>query len=309
MNQPVVIYGAGLRGGTNFMLLAKENIHVAAFCDRDAENIPLYYGCEVLTREEALKKYPHLPYIVSFDNEKEKENVVHELKEAGIEAYVCFEEFFQGLNDVNIETCTCGAKETYGTYQIVPELFKGKKNLIAYSFGVGHDFSFERELVEKYGFQVYAFDPSPEVVEYMKHQVLPENLKYYPYGLSNEDEMKTFHMPSSGPDYSEYFAPWVSGKKIKMQSYRLSTLLEKYGHIHIDLLKMDIEGSEFLALPDIIESKVEFLQLCIETHARIFPDSVEKMRWIKKLMNDQGYFLVSNGREEQTYIRKDCLNV
>ncbi len=52
--------------------------------------------------------------------------------------------------------------------------------------------------------------------------------------------------------------------------------MKKLGHKQIDLLKMDIEGSEFMALPDILNSKIIFDQLCIETHPRIFPDSVEK---------------------------------
>ena len=36
----VIIYGAGFRGGRNFLALAEENIHVEAFCDRDAAKIP-----------------------------------------------------------------------------------------------------------------------------------------------------------------------------------------------------------------------------------------------------------------------------
>ena len=74
--------------------------------------------------------------------------------------------------------------------------------------------------------------------------------------------------------------------------------MEKYGHNHIDLLKIDIEGSEFMALPEILESG----GICIETHTRIFPNSVEKMRGVKELLNKNGYLLVSNGRQEQTYI-------
>ena len=301
MNKPVIIYGAGFRGGRNFVALAEENVHVEAFCDRDAENIPLYYGCNVLTREEAVKKYPSLPFLLSVDDDQARRQIAEDLRLSGIEVYESFEEFFQGLNDYEVENVYCG--QAVG-FRVVPSLLVGEGHLVAYSFGVGFDYSFEQELVEKYGMEVYAFDPSPEIVKEMESKKLPKNLKYYAYGLSGEDALKTFYLPSSGKDYSEYFAPWTSSKKIRMQVHRLSTLMKKFGHERLDLLKMDIEGSEFMALPDILESGIEFDQLCIETHPRIFPDSVEKMRGVKKLLNDHGYLLVTNGRQEQTYISK-----
>lgn len=304
INKPVIIYGAGFRGGRNFLALAEENVHVEAFCDRDADHIPLYFGCDVLNCEEAIKRYPHLPFIVSIDNENARNQVVGHLREKKIEAYESFEAFFQGLNDAEVETKCCG---TRASFQIVPALLEPSKQLTAYSFGIGFDFSFEKELAEKYGIEVYAFDPSPEVVQDMDRQVLPENLKYYAYGLSDQDMLKTFYLPSSGQDYSEYFAPWTSSKKIQMQVYRLSTLMKKFGHTHLDLLKMDIEGSEFLALPDILNTGIAFDQLCIETHTRIFPNSVERMRQVKELLNRHGYRMVSNGRQEQTYVYADLI--
>lgn len=307
MNKPVIIYGAGFRGGRNFIALAEENVHVEAFCDRDAKDIPLYYGCNVLTREEAVKKYPLLPFLLSVDNDQARRQIAEDLRASGIEVYESFEEFFQGLNDYAIGHVYCGKA---AGFHVVPSLFEGREHLVAYSFGVGFDYSFEMELVGKYGMEVYAFDPSPEVVKEMERKELPKNLKYYAYGLSDEDALKTFYLPSSGRkgrNYSEHFAPWTSSAKMQMQVYRLSTLMKRFGHDRLDLLKMDVEGSEFMALPDILESGMEFDQLCIETHTRIFPDSVEKMRGVKKLLNDHGYLLVSNGRQEQTYISKGAV--
>lgn len=298
-NRPVIIYGAGFRGGRYFLALAEENVHVEAFCDRDAENIPMYFGCEVYTMQEGIEKFSHYPFIVALDNLDARKSVVNELANQGIEVYSCFEEFFQGFNDFDMQTVKCGTK---ACFNVVPDLLQRQDGLIAYTFGIGFDFSFERELAEKYHMQVYSFDPSPEVIEDMDKQNLPDSMKYYPYGLSNTDALKTFYLPSSGQDYSEFFAPWTSSKKIQMQVYRLQTLMDKLGHNHIDLLKIDIEGSEFMALPEILDSGIKFDQLCIETHTRIFPNSVEKMRELKELLNSHGYLMVSNGRQEQTYI-------
>lgn len=303
-NKSVILYGAGFRGGRNFCALAEENVHVEAFCDRDAESIPQYYGCNVYTMDKAIKKYFHHPFILSIDEKKAREEVYRTLKERGIEVYDSFEDYFQGKRDVSIVTERCGDK---ATFQIIPKLLNGFTNLVAYSFGIGFDFSFEKELAEKYNINVYAFDPSPEVVKSMEMEKLPVNMHYYEYGLSDQDGKKEFYLPSSGQDYSEYFASWTSGDKTVMQVYRLKTLMQMFGHDQLDLLKMDIEGSEFLAMPDILSSNIQFKQLCIETHARIFPDSVNRMREFKKMMNDHGYLLVSNGRQEQTYIRRGIL--
>lgn len=305
VNRSVIICGAGFRGGRVFQALAEENVHVKAFCDRDAENIPRYYGCSVLNYDAAVKKYPSIPYIVAIDNEPARNAVVNKLRNADIEVYACFEEFYQGLKDVSVEMVFCGRR---AGFRIIPSLIKGKKDLTAYSFGIGNDFSFELELAQKYDMKVYAFDPSPEVVENMQKQSLPGNLRYYPYGLSDTDALKTFYRPSSGQDYSEYFAPWTGTEKMQMQVYRLSTLMKMLGHRHLDLLKMDIEGSEFMALPDILKSGTEIDQLCIELHTRIFPNSVEKIREIRNLLNKHGYLLISNGRQEQTYLSKRMVN-
>lgn len=83
--------------------------------------------------------------------------------------------------------------------------------------------------------------------------------------------------------------------------------MKKFGFGHLDILKMDVEGSEFLALPEILGSGVRFDQLCLETHARMFPDSVDKIRGIKKLLNENGYLMICNGATEQTYIHESLI--
>ena len=74
--------------------------------------------------------------------------------------------------------------------------------------------------------------------------------------------------------------------------------MDMFGLERLDLLKMDIEDSEFLALPNVLESNYVIDQICIETHASIFSNSVEKMRELRQLFSDAGYLLVSNGVEE-----------
>ena len=155
---------------------------------------------------------------------------------------------------------------------------------------------------------IYMFDPSPSVIKKMESIQLPKGIFFEAIGLSNADELKWFHLPKKiGEDYSELDCPWTKEESIKLQTNRLITIMNKKGHVHLNLLKMDIEGSEFLALPDILKSNILIDQLCIETHARIFPNSVEKMIDLKKLLNENGFLLVCNTLYEQTYLRKSLL--
>lgn len=307
-NQSVVVCGVNLRGAKNFEMLTEQNVHVEAFCDKAAGAVPLFKGCEVFTPKEAVRRYRSLAFVISTDDIEEKEEMVAFLKAQGVEHYRNLPAFLQGEKDVELELISCG--EGGIPFQLVARLLEGKLEPVCFSFGVGFDYSFEKELVERYGAVVHAFDPTPEVIRYMGESRLPEKLHYYPYGLSDTDGEKAFHRPNKDrgyTDYSEYHAAWTSEETISVKMYRLSTLMEQFGYDHLDVLKMDVEGSEFLALPEILNSGVKFDQLCMETHARMFPDSVEKIRGMKRLLNENGYLMVSNGATKQTYIHESLV--
>jgi hypothetical protein len=46
----------------------------------------------------------------------------------------------------------------------------------------------------------------------------------------------------------------------------LKRQLRRLGHRHLDVLKLDVEGSEFEAIPDLIDSGVSVDQLLVEIH-------------------------------------------
>lgn len=306
-NQSVVIYGVNLRGAKNFEMLTEQNVHVDAFCDKTADQITLFKGCEVLNLDKAVQRYGRNPFVISMDDAEEKERVVAALEARGVEYYRNLPAFLQGEKDVEVDLVACGENMPF---RLAEGYLKKTEEPVCFSFGVGFDYTFEKELVEKYGAVVYAFDPTPEVIRYMEEGDVPEKLHYFSFGLSDRDGEKEFHCPNSDgvyTDYSEYFAAWTSERTITVEMYRLETLMKKFGYDHLDILKMDVEGSEFLALPEILKSGVKFDQLCMETHARMFPDSVDKIRWIKRLLNENGYLMISNAATEQTYIHESLL--
>lgn len=82
--------------------------------------------------------------------------------------------------------------------------------------------------------------------------------------------------------------------------------MEELGHHHIDILKMDIEGSEFGVIPQILQSGCEFSQLCVEQHFRFFPDGKKRMRRLVELLNQYGYYItdVLDSGEELLFVKK-----
>ncbi len=155
----------------------------------------------------------------------------------------------------------------YGGWSICPSQISDKS--IVYSFGVGEDISFDLSLIEKFGVNVYAFDPTPTAIDWIKSQQLPKNFKFFEYGIADYDGVAEFSCPPT-PNlrdaYSILNRPGANCVQVKV--YRLNTIMEMLGHQKIDILKMDIEGAEYAVIDDVISSDIEVQQLLLEFHHR-----------------------------------------
>ena len=151
----------------------------------------------------------------------------------------------------------------YGRHYIIPDLIT--KNSLVYSFGIGEDISFDLALIENTGCKVYAFDPTPKSLAWIKQQKLPEGFQFFEYGLSDKDGTLTFEPPPN-PN-------WVSYKEsekgtIVLPVKCLSTIKAELGHVNkqIDFLKLDIEGSEFSVINDILANNLHPVQMSVGFH-------------------------------------------
>ena len=71
----------------------------------------------------------------------------------------------------------------YGRWCVCPS--RVAPGAIVYSFGIGDDISFERQLIEHHGVQVHAFDPS--CADWIVGQSLPDGFHFHPFGLADFD--------------------------------------------------------------------------------------------------------------------------
>ena len=178
---------------------------------------------------------------------------------------------------------------------------------IIYSFGIGTDISFDLSLIEKYGVQVHAFDPTPRSLAWLEKQTLPANFNYYSYGLADIDGTVDFFPPAQENHISHSIIPVTSTetRSLKVPVCRLETIMKQLKHTKIDLIKMDIEGAEYAALEDIIKSEIPLEQILIEFHHRFPAIGLARTQYIIDLLNRHHYkiFYASPFGEDYCFIR------
>ena len=66
--------------------------------------------------------------------------------------------------------------------------------------------------------------------------------------------------------------------EIMVEMQTIERIAEKHGHKFIDILKMDIEGSEFVVFDSLDFKKIEFGQILVEFHERFLENGKKKIR-------------------------------
>lgn len=196
---------------------------------------------------------------------------------------------------------------TFCGFYVCSELLSEQS--IVYSFGVGEDISFDEELMKK-GCMVYAYDPTPKSQVFIEKKNPSFLFSFKPYGIADYDGNAKFYLPEndefvSCTTYNRWGYDESRKKPLMVEVKRLSTLMKENGHSHIDLLKIDIEGSEYDVIDNILEEELDIDQICVEVHHRFPGIGVRKTKDMVKKLNENGYFIVaiSNTREEYTFLR------
>jgi FkbM family methyltransferase len=138
---------------------------------------------------------------------------------------------------------------------------------IVYSVGIGNDITFDLSMIKKYGVKIHAFDPTPEVKTWLDAQPLPAEFLYKGVALSDSDGSMKFYKPEN-PNHISHSTMEINNRNafVEVPAKRLTTLMKELGHDHIDILKIDIEGSEYAVLRDILESGIKIGQILVEYH-------------------------------------------
>jgi FkbM family methyltransferase len=192
---------------------------------------------------------------------------------------------------------------------VLPRLL-GPQSLV-YSVGVGSDISFDLALIERFGCEVHAFDPTPMACEWIARQDLPARFKFHAIGLADSDGDVQFALPPiEGHDSFSLPDPEKQQPLISCPVRRLEGLMADLGHQQIDLLKIDIEGFEYGVIQDILASSVRPAQWLIDFHHLIWHFTADDTRAAVRAIEAAGYklFEVSNAGSGYSFVHKSALN-
>lgn len=130
---------------------------------------------------------------------------------------------------------------------------------VVYSFGIRDNYSFDKTLTKR-GCKVHGFDPSKAGLASKKaYESIPAT--YHSFGIGGEDrKYRPGEVPFEWPGIG-YLRDTNSDE---WQLFTLPTIMKTLGHSNIDILKIDVEGSEWSSLPGILET--DWSQLLIELH-------------------------------------------
>jgi len=137
-------------------------------------------------------------------------------------------------------------------------------NWIVYSAGVGEDISFDKALIKKYNCQVFAFDPTPKAIAYVKvHPV--KQFKLIPIGLWKTDTILKFFEPAEPSHVSHSILNLQhTDAYFKAACFSVKSVMKRLGHSRLNFIKLDIEGAEFAVINQMLLDNIQPTLIAME---------------------------------------------
>lgn len=182
-----------------------------------------------------------------------------------------------------------------------------RSDWICYCGGVGEDITFDLGLIERFGCQVFAFDPTPRSIAHVAKVAANEpRYRFLPVGLWSADTTLRFWVPKDPGHVSHSVVNLQrTGSYFEAPCRSLPSLMSELGHSRIDLLKIDIEGAEHTVLAAMLKSGIRPKVLCTE-----IDQPVPLMRYwttIRRILRS-GYRLVAADGWNYTFLRDDAVS-
>lgn len=182
-----------------------------------------------------------------------------------------------------------------GMYVCLDDFPPKESPCVVYDFGIRQEPEFGLIMAHEklFNCEVHAFDPSPISTKWYKTQTLKyskaandnPNYQFHPYGGGgadenlelkeyNWDQVSVYHYPSYVTNGKNCTAGHCRYHKFPIQKVHqlpvrtVDSVMKELGHKRIDILKLDVEGSEYRMLEHLIESGAcrNVDQLTLEWH-------------------------------------------
>ena len=217
----------------------------------------------------------------------------------------------------------------YGGW-LIPKNISLNENSIVYSGGAGEDISFDLKLQDKYNCWIIIIDPTKRAIKHYEEVKLfykdnnfkftgniqkdyIKNIKnlnldfnkiiFLDIGLYNKKDLLKFYKQDNSNYVSQSLENNMFGKNydlIKVDT--IQNIMNELNHNTIDLLKLDIEGSECDVLDKMLDDNILPKYLCIEFDLLIKnKDFNKKTEKIGKRLQIFGYKILKNDNLNITY--------
>ncbi len=190
----------------------------------------------------------------------------------------------------------------YGGWVIPEDLLQ--PGSVVYSAGLGEDITFELGALERYRCEVFGFDPTPRAKDHVKKVAAGRaDFHYLEYGLWSSEALLRFYAPKNPAHVSHSVMNLQkTDRYFEARCRRVSKIMEEFGHHHVDLLKIDIEGAEYEVLRSVREDQLDIKAICVEfdqpTPPRMVVDATRALlSWRYSLVHVEkwNYTLVRRG--------------
>lgn len=209
--------------------------------------------------------------------------------------------------DARVATELLGS--SYGGWYVATSLLPSSP--IVVSLGIGGDITFDRIMVERFGASVVACDPTPLAADTVLRAQLPAScLSFLPAAVSDYDGQGTFEPVLVGgqPTGCYRLAPAdpSDGARIGVAVRSLASLIRERCPSGLDVLKMDIEGAEYEAIPDLLSAGLRPGQILVEFHHRFADRGTAATLRVVRMLREAGYALVrlSDQGPEYTFVHE-----
>jgi FkbM family methyltransferase len=175
-----------------------------------------------------------------------------------------------------------------------------------YDGGVGEDVSFDLGIIDRFGCEVFAFDPTPRAIAFAEPIAQDQpRFHFMPVGLWSRDAVLRFFAPRN-PDHVSHSVVNLQGTSdwFEAQCRTIPSLMAELGHASIDLLKLDIEGAEHAVLASVMDAGVRPPVVCFEVDQPVGP--IRFWRTIRRVLG-HGYDLVAAHGWNFTFVRRDVV--
>jgi len=212
-------------------------------------------------------------------------------------------EFYASV-DITLDMKRYGS--AYGGWDVIGDSLG--PDSVVYSCGVGEDASFDIELINEFDLEIYAFDPTPRSILWVKQQNFSCKFIMYEYGIADFNGDAKFTPPTNPNHVSHTMleCPQSEDSAIVVPMKRLETIMHELGHTDIDILKLDIEGAEYSVINDLHDGNIRPKQILVEFHHRFDNVGIAQTQQAIRQLKSIGYklFSVSSSNEEFCFVHE-----